>query len=189
MENMMSEQGVNDTVADQCMYGLVKPNADRTELVPAKKPTRFTSNSWHVLGELSTRCDKSHAHQPPTGGRAKKAQEYTYRLRRAICRGLVKRKMYDRSGRACTSAMQIKQLKSLITSVQQWQEADKKELDEKRTALEDHGSVFSLVLTYPPVGVLLGWLIGGRIISEDGSSGASCLHVAGGGVSAVGDAP
>ena len=40
--------------------------------------------------------------------------------------------MYDRSGRACTSAMQIKQLKSLITSVQQWQEVEKEELDEKQ---------------------------------------------------------
>ena len=75
---MMSEPGVSDTVADQCMYGLVTPNADRTELVPAKKPTRFMSNSWYVLGKLSTRWDKSHAHQPLMGGRASKAQEYTY---------------------------------------------------------------------------------------------------------------
>ena len=50
VEKMMSEQGVDDTVADQCMYGLVTPHADRTELVPAKKPTRCVSNSWHVLG-------------------------------------------------------------------------------------------------------------------------------------------
>ena len=63
VKKMMSEQGVNDTVADQCMYRLVTPNADRTELVSAKKPTRFMINSCHVLGELSTRCDKSHAHQ------------------------------------------------------------------------------------------------------------------------------
>ena len=85
----------SDTVADQCMYGLVTPNADRIELVPAKKPKRFMSNSWHVLGELSTRCDKPLVHQPLMGGRASKAQEYTYDLCRAISRGLVKQKMYD----------------------------------------------------------------------------------------------
>ena len=68
IEKMMSEPGVIDTVTDQCMYGLVTPNADRTEFVPAKKPTRFMSNSWYVLGELSTRCDKSHVHQPLMGG-------------------------------------------------------------------------------------------------------------------------
>ena len=109
---MMSEPGVNDTVADQCMYGLVTPNADRTEFVPAKTPTRFMSNSRYVLGELSTRCVKSHVHQPLMGGRAGKAQEYTHDLCRAICRGLVKQKMYDRSGKACTGSTQLRQLKS-----------------------------------------------------------------------------
>ena len=90
---MMIEPGVNDTVADQCMCGLVTPNADRTEFVPAKKPNRFTSNSWYLLGELSTRCDKSHVHQPLMDGRAGKAQEHTYDLCRAICSGLVKQKI------------------------------------------------------------------------------------------------
>ena len=45
VEKTMSEPGGHDTVADQCMYGLVTPNADRTEFVPAKTPTRFMSNS------------------------------------------------------------------------------------------------------------------------------------------------
>ena len=75
VEKMMREPGVSDTVANQCMYGLVTPNAYRTELVPAKKPKIFMSNSWYVLGELSTRCDRSHAHQPLMGGQASKAQE------------------------------------------------------------------------------------------------------------------
>ena len=77
------------------------------------------------------------------GGRASKAQEYTYDVCRAICRGFVEQKMYNGSGKACTSALQIKQLKALITSVQQWQEAEKNELDKKRAALEDDGSVLS----------------------------------------------
>ena len=80
VEKMLGESGVSGTVADQCMYWLVTPNADRFGLVPTKKPRRFMSNSWHVPGELSTRCDKSHVHQPLWGGRASKAQEYTYDL-------------------------------------------------------------------------------------------------------------
>ena len=124
IEKMMHEPGVNDTVADQCMYWLVTPNADRTEFVPAKTPTKFMSSRWYVLGELSTRCDKSHVHQPLMGGRASKAQEYTCDLCRAICRGVVKQRMYGRSGKACTGSMQLRQLKSLITNIQQWQETE-----------------------------------------------------------------
>ena len=61
--------------------------------------------------------------------------------------------MYDLSGKACTSAVQVRQLKSLIASVQQWQEAEKIELDEKHMAFEGDGSVLSPVLAHPPVGV------------------------------------
>ena len=96
------------------MYGLVTPNADHTAMVPAKKPTQFMSNGWCILSELSRRCDKSHAHQPLMGGRASKAQEYTVQLCRAICRGLVKQKEYDRKGKVCIGAIGAKQLKSLI---------------------------------------------------------------------------
>ena len=92
------------------MYGLVKPNVDCTELVATNKLTRLMRNSWHALGELSMMCDRSHAHQPLIGGRATRAKEYTHELCRAICRGLAKQKLYDRSGKACTSAMQIGQL-------------------------------------------------------------------------------
>ena len=106
------------------------------------------------------------------GGRGSKAQEYTLNLCRAICRGLVKQKMYDCSGKACTNSMQLKQLKSLKTNIQQWQETEKIDGDEKRMSFEGDGSVLSLVLAHPPVGVLYGGLIGGRMISEDGLSSA-----------------
>ena len=75
-----------------CMYGLTTLNASRTGQAPAKKPTRFLSNSKFILDELNTRCDKSHSHEPLMGGRASKAQEYTYELCRSICRGLHKQK-------------------------------------------------------------------------------------------------
>ena len=66
--------------------------------------------------------------------------------------------------------MQIKQLKSMTASVQQWQEVEKEELDKRRTVLDGGGPVLSPVLAHQPVGVLLGGLIGGRVISEHGSS-------------------
>ena len=58
----------------------VKPNTDRIEMVPAKKHTCFMSNGWYILKDLDTKCDTSHFHQPLMGGRASKAQEYTYTL-------------------------------------------------------------------------------------------------------------
>ena len=78
--------GVMTQVADQRMYGLVSPTGNGKEVLPAKKPTRFMSNSWCVLQDLSVRCDKSHIHRPLIAGRASKAQEYPDGLCRAICR-------------------------------------------------------------------------------------------------------
>ena len=63
-------------VADQCMYGLVTPTGKHGETAPAKKPTKFVSNSWCVLQELSIRCDGSHVHQHLIAGRASEAQQY-----------------------------------------------------------------------------------------------------------------
>ena len=88
VKEVFNKKGVNTVIGDQCMYGLVTPNADRSAMVPAKKPTRFVSNGWYILKELDTKCDKSHTHQALMGGRASKAQEYTYTLCRAMCRGL-----------------------------------------------------------------------------------------------------
>ena len=113
-------------------------------------------------------------------GRAAKAQEYPDELCWAICKGLVKHKLYDRIGRACASAMYIKQFRPLITNVPQWQEVKKELLDKQRTDLKRTGSVLSPVLAHLPVGGLLGELIGGRMISEDGSADRVFAHSPGG---------
>ena len=105
MQELMAMPGVGDAVADQCMYGLTTRGAPGESELPAKKPTRFVSNSWYMLQELSVRCDKSHQHQHLVGGRASRAAEYPDQLCEAMCRGLVNQLKYDRSGRICVSSV------------------------------------------------------------------------------------
>ena len=104
--------GFDHVVADRCMYGLkTRGSADGEEL-PAKKPTRFVSNSWFFAQELSTRCDKSHVHQQLMGGRAAVAAEYPDELCNAFCRGIANQLKYDRTGRVC--AMKTEDLNSCV---------------------------------------------------------------------------
>ena len=84
----MKLDGVATEIADQCMYGLTTPSEIDGSPTPARKPTKLLSNSWCILQELITRCDKSHEHQHLVGGCRKKAVEYPDKLCRAICRGL-----------------------------------------------------------------------------------------------------
>ena len=80
---------VHVVTADQCMYGLLTPSdADRSELIPALKPTKWMTNSQIMSEQLNTRCDKSHDHQHLTGGRCKDAAFYPLPLVRAILKGI-----------------------------------------------------------------------------------------------------
>ena len=112
LEEFIKSEGIMLSVADQCMYGLVTPSSATGEPTPAKKPTRFMSNSWCILHELSTRCDEGHTHQHLVGGRASKAQEYPDKLCRAICRGLANQKRYDEAGVVCTGGLSLNSLKA-----------------------------------------------------------------------------
>ena len=96
----LSSEGVMTTAVGQCMYGLTTrgPSPAEGEL-PAKKPTKFASNSWFIIQQLQTRCDGSHKHQPFVGGRAAKAAEYPDELCSAFCSGLAGQLAYDRSHR------------------------------------------------------------------------------------------
>ena len=104
--------GVMTQIADQCMYGLRTPNADKSGEAPAKKPTKFVSNSWCIIQELSVRCDKTHEHQHLIGGRGAKAAEYPDDVCKAICRGLAHPKRYDASGTVCTGPVGTNVLQS-----------------------------------------------------------------------------
>ena len=113
----MEMTGVEAVVGDMRMYGLTTLSEDRKTMVPAKKPTQFMGNGHFIMNELSTRCDKTHTHQPLMGGQASKAQEYSYELCRAMCRGLATQKQYDCSGKACVGMMAKTALMSFVQSM------------------------------------------------------------------------
>ena len=87
MERILNHPRVGTTVADQCMYGLTTAGPDGQPM-PAQKPTKWASSSPHMLRRLSTRCDKSHAHQHLVGGRAAAAAYYPAKLISQILRGM-----------------------------------------------------------------------------------------------------
>ena len=67
---MMRELGVDVLETDQCMFGLETWGSSRAQLVLAKKPTRFMTNSRSIGQELRRKCDGAHPHQPLVDGRA-----------------------------------------------------------------------------------------------------------------------
>ena len=94
------------------------------------------------------------------GGRARKAQEYSYELCRAMCRGFSKQKAYDRSGKACTGTMRRSAFMAFITSVRCWQEPS-----------SESGKVLSPVRSPSSVGFVPGEEEGDRMISESRATG------------------
>ena len=92
------------------MYGLKTWGTSKSKLVPAKKPTRFMTNSRALGKELSRRCDGKHEHQSLTDGRAASAARYPEELCRAICRGIVKEKMERKRGVRVVGEVDLKML-------------------------------------------------------------------------------
>ena len=84
IRKLLRDQGVYVVEADQCMFGLKTWVASKSQLILAKKPARFMTNSQVLGRELNRRCDKSHEHQPLLDGRAKDAARYPPGLCRAI---------------------------------------------------------------------------------------------------------
>ena len=75
------------TVAHQCMYGLTTPTS-AGESAPAKKATRFMTNSIHMNRQLNIVCDNLHTHQHLEGGRCAAAAFYPLPLVKAIIQGM-----------------------------------------------------------------------------------------------------
>ena len=73
VKKLMNTEGVTVYEADQCMYGLKTRGAHKGVMVPAKKPTKFMTNSRALGRELSRKCKGLHAHQSLVGGRASDA--------------------------------------------------------------------------------------------------------------------
>ena len=112
--------------ADQCMFGPKTWGKTKSQLMIAKKPTRFMTNSQVLGRELRRRCDKSHEHQPLLDGRAKVAARYPSGLCWAICRGISKEKML----RACgiTAMLSIRECVHL-TSIDPEEYHEREEVD------------------------------------------------------------
>ena len=98
IRRMAREAGVQIVEADQCMFGLKTWGKSRSQLILAKKPTKFMTNSQVLGRELSRKCDGTHDHQQLIDGRAKDAARYPPSLCRALCRGILKEKMLRATG-------------------------------------------------------------------------------------------
>ena len=88
IEALMSNAAVMSVVAHQCMYGLTTPTTKGGPRLPAKKPTRFMTNSPMMRDRLSRTCDGLHRHQQLVGGRCRDAAFYPLPLVRAIVLGM-----------------------------------------------------------------------------------------------------
>ena len=98
-------QRVECTIYDRCMYGLKTTGPAGKPGMAAKKPTRFLSNAWCIVDDVSIRCDKSHPHQHLVGRRAGNASEYPDGLCNAICRRLARQKRYAVNGKPCSGVV------------------------------------------------------------------------------------
>ena len=112
---MLEMAGVETVVNDQCMFGLLT-KSENGELVPAKKPTRWMTNSVFMVEALNIRCDRQHRHQQLFGGRAAAAAFYPPKLLHAILRGMAMTRDSTRGVRmACENERNL--LESLSTFV------------------------------------------------------------------------
>ena len=80
--------------ADMCQFGLSTP-APRVEEMPAKKPTRWLTNSPCLAETLERPCPRDHVHEPLMGGRAKAAQVYPPGLCAAVVAGFAEQLRVD----------------------------------------------------------------------------------------------
>ncbi len=71
--------------ADQCRYGLMSRDP-KYGWGPARKPTKFMTNSVMVARELNLRCEGDHDHVHLMSGRAGPAARYLRGLCEVICR-------------------------------------------------------------------------------------------------------
>ena len=91
MERIQNLPNVTTVIADLCQYGMISREGE-----PAKKPTKFMTNSPEIAQELSLRCRGDHHHRDLTGGRAKACAVYPRKLCQAICCGIIKQRRKDK---------------------------------------------------------------------------------------------
>ena len=81
--------------ADLCMFGL--RSKDKVGEAPAKKPTKFMTNSIEVYKVLNVKCDgKCERHEHLMEGHAKAAAIYPRKLCRSVLHGTMRQMRVDR---------------------------------------------------------------------------------------------
>ena len=133
LKKLEAKTGAHIYVADQCMYGLETWAEDKKVMMPARKTTRFMTNSIEIGLELQKRCDGSHQHQALVGGRAKWAARYPEELCRAICRGLIRENNNDDRNVKC-----LMRLRS-IDAVQKFEKDENEPRDRGFNHEDGHG--------------------------------------------------
>lgn len=98
VETLRNAEGTWEVKTDICMHGLT--TVKQGVRAPARKPTRFLTNSWCVAMALDKRCDGRHAHIELMEGRAAGAAVYPRQLCETISRAVHKQKGYYRTGMA-----------------------------------------------------------------------------------------
>ena len=88
MKDLIKQPGARTVISYLCMFGLTTEGSRPGVQMAARKRTKFMTNFPEVAQVLERRCDGSHQHQPLLQGRAKRAEEYTDELCKAICRGI-----------------------------------------------------------------------------------------------------
>ena len=93
MADLAAHPMVMTTTIDQCAYGL--KSRDKIGEAPAKKPTRFLTDSVGIKNELGQRCRGCERHVQLVEGRARAAQQYPKPLCRAVTRGIISQARMD----------------------------------------------------------------------------------------------
>ena len=128
---LQQANGIITCTADQCMYGL-QTTVREKELAPARKRTKFMTNSVCLADELRRKCDRSHLHQHLVGGRAEAAAKYPRELCRAICNGLMEEMRRSQAGLKKLFSLKISDKVSLnnISKACEEQEQDEQAWDD-----------------------------------------------------------
>ena len=87
MQELITRNDVFDVISHQCAYGLTSIGDDGQPR-PVLKPTRWLSNSRHMIYRLSKRCKRHHEHHLLTDGRARAAEIHPAELCIEILRGM-----------------------------------------------------------------------------------------------------
>ena len=145
VRRVLNKHGVTKVIGDQCRYGLVSTDGERTG--PAKKSIGFMTNSPCIAAALNKRCWNTKKHQlheqvTLTNGRPKAAQVYPPALCRAICKGLRQRIIADEHGQLLLAQVDNKassgELMKVAKEVQtQYRVVEEENQEEREEAWDD----------------------------------------------------